>query len=73
MDYNLKKLAIFFKFVRCVLKKLFKTYDKVIMVFSPLDNSLEFFVLLSWKNFVCERSYLVMILAQFSPKSGKVP
>ena len=73
MDYNLKKLGIFFKFVRCVLKKLFKTIDKLIMVFSPLDNSLEIFVLSSWKSFVCERGYLVMIFAQFSPKSGKVP
>ena len=55
MDYNLKKLAIFFKFVRCVLKKLFKTNDELIMVFSLLDNSLEIFVLSSWKNlFVTE-------------------
>ena len=57
--------ANFFKFFRCVLEKPLKSNDKLIVVCSPLINSLEIFVLLSFEGFVCEGSCLAMILAQF--------
>ena len=59
-----KSCAIFFKFYRCVLENSLKTNDKLSMVCSPLDNSLEIFIL-SQEHFVYERSYLVTSLVQF--------
>ena len=53
------------EFNSCVLEKSLKTNSKLIMVCFSLDNSLEIF-LLSWENFVYQRSYLVT-WAQFWP------
>ena len=62
MDYN---WAISFQVsLPFCPEKLLKTNNKLIIICSPLDNSLEIFVSLSFEDFFFyERSYLVMIFS----------
>ena len=58
MDYNLKTFGERFQ-VLCLY--LAKIVEKLIMVCSPSNNSLDVFFLVFQEHFVCERRHFIVI------------
>ena len=66
MDYNLKKLANFFKFFLCILEKSIKTD----IISSSLEKSLNIFFMLAERFFV---KYLSTLNQNRAKSPGKYP